>query len=85
MIFPFFIPSAESDENDDDSDVKDGVKKEGGACTKQEKDAANASTSATEKKECQCGGVKTEKDAQRAKESKTNESELVRDLRNQLK
>lgn len=64
----------------------DGIKKEGNACIKQEK-GAFASSSA-DKKDGQNNALKVEKDpkeAQRAKELKLNESEMVRDLKTQLK
>ena len=65
------------------------MKKEGtgSSCVKQEKD--NSNTNLTDKKD---GGPnstpkleKDIKDAQRAKELKINESEMVRDLKTQLK
>lgn len=66
----------------------DGVKKEGGpVCPKSEKDNAAASNAA-DKKDTQNNAPKVDKDAkdaQRAKELKVNESELVRDLKTQLK
>lgn len=64
----------------------EGIKKEGGACVKQEKDAF--ATGSVDKKDCQNNALKVEKDlkeAQRAKEMKVNESEMVRDLKTQLK
>lgn len=73
---------AESDENDDDGDTKDGVKKEGGV--KQEAPGGTPS----DKKDLASNTIKTEKeqkDAQRMKELKIAESELVRDLKAQLK
>lgn len=62
------------------------MKKEGGACIKQEKDPF--ATGSGDKKDGQNNAVKVEKDlkdAQRAKELKLNESEMVRDLKTQLK
>lgn len=64
----------------------DNIKKEVGSCIKQEKDIiANSS----DKKDSQNNAPKIEKDSkdgqQRAKELKINESELVRDLKTQLK
>lgn len=68
---------------------KECVKKEGNSCVKQEKDATNSCNNSADKKDGQCQGVKIEKDgkdaAQRGKEQKSNESELVRDLKTQLK
>lgn len=78
--------SAESDENDDDTDNKDGVKKEAGV--KQEGGSAPAGSAPGDKKDCATNVVKTEKEqkeAQRMKELKIAESELVRDLKAQLK
>lgn len=72
--------TAESDENDDDVDTKDGVKKEGGV--KQE------GSTPSDKKDPATNVIKTEKEqkeAQRLKELKIAESELVRDLKAQLK
>lgn len=62
----------------------EGIKKEGNACVKQEKDASGSA----DKKDGQNNAPKLEKDpkeAQRAKELKINESEMVRDLKTQLK
>lgn len=64
----------------------DGIKKEGSICIKQERDAS--ATCSVDKKDGQNNTVKIEKDqkeAQRAKELKINESETVRDLKIQLK
>lgn len=64
------------------------MKKESGLCVKQEKEINLAGTSVNEKKDGQCSVPKPEKDpkeAQRAKELKISESELVRDLKTQLK
>lgn len=86
--FSFVSRSAgESDENEDDLESKENVKKEGNSCVKQEKDAANACNNSAEKKDGQCQAKveKDGKDAQRAKELKVNESEMVRDLKTQLK
>lgn len=74
---------------DDELDDMDGVKKEpGAACVKSEKDNA-ATSNAADKKDTQNNAPKTEKDvkeaAQRAKELKVNESDVVRDLKTQLK
>lgn len=83
MIFP---TSGESDPNEEELEEMDGIKKEGGVCVKQEKDALNASLA--DKKDGQNNTPKVEKDlkeAQRAKELKINESEMVRDLKTQLK
>ncbi|XP_055687743.1 E3 ubiquitin-protein ligase Bre1 [Lutzomyia longipalpis] len=84
------VAKAESDENEEDADNKDGIKKEPGTpgAVKQEK-AAPAATG--EKKDCPSAAtvvVKTEKDqkeAQRIKELKIAESEMMRDLKAQLK
>lgn len=77
----------ESDLNEEELDDLDGVKKEGAnACTKQERDANVAG--ASDKKDNQMITPKVEKDpkeAQRIKEMKINESDLVRDLKTQLK
>lgn len=79
--------SAESDQNDGELEEVDNVKKEGGSsCAKQEKDNFNANLA--DKKDGQNSTPKVEKDtkdAQRAKELKINESEMVRDLKTQLK
>ncbi|XP_055309959.1 E3 ubiquitin-protein ligase Bre1-like isoform X2 [Sitodiplosis mosellana] len=72
--------------NEDELEEIEGMKKEGNACIKQEKGAFAASSS--DKKDGQNNTVKVEKDpkeAQRAKELKVNESEMVRDLKTQLK
>lgn len=90
FVKPFlfvFSCAAESDENEEDTDNKDGIKKEGagGAGVKQEKDGSGM---AGEKKDGQSNAVKSEKElkeAQRAKEQKIAESEMVRDLKAQLK
>lgn len=75
---------AECDINEDELDDIDGIKKEGNACIKQEKDAS--ATSSTDKKDGQNSTLKLDpKEVQRAKELKINESELVRDLKTQLK
>lgn len=77
--------SAESDANEEELDEMEGIKKEGNACVKQEKDASGGSA---DKKDGQNNAPKLEKDpkeAQRAKELKINESEMVRDLKTQLK
>lgn len=60
------------------------MKKEGNACIKQEK---GAFASSSDKKDGQ-NVLKVEKDpkeSHRAKEMKVNESEMVRDLKTQLK
>lgn len=78
--------SGESDPNEEELEENDGIKKEGSACVKQEKDAFNAGSA--DKKDGQNNTLKVEKDlkeAQRAKELKINESEMVRDLKTQLK
>lgn len=67
----------------------DGVKKEpGAACVKSDKDNA-ATSNAADKKDSQNNAPKLDKDgrdaAQRAKEQKLNESDVVRDLKTQLK
>lgn len=80
--------TAEPDQNDEEMEDIDSIKKEGGAsCTKSDKDAA-ATSNAPDKKDTQANAAKVDKDAkdaQRAKELKINESELVRDLKIQLK
>lgn len=84
LIIYYF--SAESDANEEELDEMDGIKKEGVACVKQEKDAFAAGSA--DKKDGQNNTPKVEKDpkeAQRAKELKVNESEMVRDLKTQLK
>lgn len=81
-VILFYVYIAESDENDDDVDTKDGLKKEGGF--KQEGSGATPS----DKKDLAPNVIKSEKeqkDAQRIKELKIAESELVRDLKAQLK
>lgn len=86
-----------ADENEENGETKDGIKKEGNsgcvggaggsigsANIKLEKDATGNSI---DKKDGQLG-IKTEKemkDAQRAKELKIVESEMVRDMKVQLK
>lgn len=68
-------------------DIKDGIKKEG-VTIKNDKDAAAAGSTPTEKKDGQCNSSKSEKDpkeAQRTKDLKIVESEMVRDLKAQLK
>lgn len=88
-IYLYF--AAEGDENDEDGgDNKDGIKKEGAASVKQEKDAAGnvIAASMADKKDGQAAAIKSEKElkeAQRAKELKIAESEAVRDLKAQLK
>lgn len=84
----FICFTAESDPNEEELEEKEGVKKESGACIKQEKETSVAGVSVNEKKDGQCAVLKLEKDpkeAQRAKELKISESELVRDLKTQLK
>lgn len=75
--------SAEADGNDDEN-----VKKEDGSgAVKQEKDN-NSAGNVIDKKDGQTSAFKSEKDtieAQRAKELKIAESEVVRDLKTQLK
>lgn len=79
--------SAETDPNDEEVEEIDSVKKEGGGvCVKQEKDNFNANVA--DKKDAQNNAPKVEKDlkdAQRTKELKITESEMVRDLKTQLK
>lgn len=79
--------SAETDQNDEETEEIDGIKKEAGsACVKQEKDNFNANLA--DKKDGQNATPKVEKepkDAQRTKELKITESEMVRDLKTQLK
>lgn len=79
----FCLLSAEADGNDDDS-----IKKEDGTgAIKSEKDN-NTVGNVTDKKDGQTSTFKSEKDtieAQRAKELKIAESEVVRDLKTQLK
>lgn len=73
----------ELDENDDESESKDGIKKECGV--KNEKNSANAGGG--DKKEGTPGSVKNEKDGkdlQKCKD-KITESDLVRELKAQLK
>lgn len=87
-IISFLIEllTAESDANEEDLEEIDGIKKEGGVNIKQEKDPFAAGS--VDKKDGQNNVLKVEKDlkeAQRAKELKINESEMVRDLRTQLK
>lgn len=67
---------------------KDGIKKEGGVAIKNDKDAVASGNSTAEKKDGQCNAAKVEKDhkeSQRVKELKIAESEMVRDLKAQLK
>lgn len=83
------INLGETDLNEEDLDDLDGIKKEGqGVCVKTERDA-NVSGMANDKKDGQATVAKVEKDqakeAQRNKEMKINESEAIRDLKNQLK
>lgn len=74
------VVSAESDENEEDcKDSKDGIKqeKQGSTTPNDKKDGqANANATKTEKEA---------KDAQRAKDIKIAESEMVRDMKAQLK
>lgn len=80
--------SGESDDVDEENDNKDGIKKEGGVVIKNDKDAVNSGNASTEKKDGQCNAAKVEKDhkeSQRVKELKIAESEMVRDLKAQLK
>lgn len=78
--------TAESDELEEDADNKDGIKKEGAANAKSEK---NSTAQPGDKKDgVPATAVKTEKElkeAQRAKELKLAESDMVRDLKAQLK
>lgn len=74
------------DANEEELDEMEGIKKEGNSCVKQERDGQNVGSS--DKKDGQNNVPKVEKDskeAQRAKELKINESEMVRDLKTQLK
>lgn len=75
----------ELDDNDDDSESKEGIKKENlGSSVRQEKN----SNLANDKKDGTPGTVKNEKemkDAQKVKELKIVESDLVRELKAQLK
>lgn len=85
--FNVCIISAESEELEEDADNKDGVKKEGAVNVKSEK---NSTAQPGDKKDGvpATGVVKTEKElkeAQRAKELKLAESDMVRDLKAQLK
>lgn len=78
MIVKLYIFLAESDENDDDGDIKEGVKQEG----------SNSGGTPSDKKDSASNTIKTEKEqkeAQRLKEQKIAETELVRDLKAQLK
>lgn len=80
--------TGESEDIDEENDTKDGIKKEGGNLCKNDKDAAIAGTAPTDKKDGQCNSVKVEKDlkeSQRVKDLKIAESEMVRDLKAQLK
>lgn len=79
----------ETDLNEEDLDDLDGIKKEGqGVSVKTERDA-NVSGTNDKKDGGQATVPKVEKDqakeAQRNKELKINESEAIRDLKNQLK
>lgn len=79
--------SAESDPNEDELEEIDNIKKEGNLCVKQEK-GVFASSTADKMKDGQTNVPKIEKDlkeAQRVKEMKVNDSEMVRDLKTQLK
>lgn len=83
MIVLFFY-LAESEPNEDDLEDNDCMKKEGNVSIKQEK---GAFASSSDKKDGQ-NALKIEKDpkeSQRAKETKVSESEMVRDLKTQLK
>lgn len=83
MILQTKLLLAEADRNDDDN-----IKKEDGSgVVKQEKDN-NSGGNLTDKKDGQTSALKSEKEtieAQRAKELKIAESEVVRDLKTQLK
>lgn len=77
---------AELDANEEELEEIEGIKKESNTCVKQEKDGFSASS--VDKKDGQNNAPKVEKDpkeAQRAKELKITESEMVRDLKTQLK
>lgn len=85
---PIMIVAGESDDIDEDLESKDGIKKEGGVVIINDKDAPSTSNSSSDKKDGQCNAVKTErdqKDSHRVKELKVVESEIVRDLKAQLK
>lgn len=89
-IQPIYFPSAAGEpvENDEEHENRDGIKKEGGATIKNDKDAAAPGGTPAEKKDGQCNSNKSEKDpkeAQRTKDLKIVESEMVRDLKAQLK
>lgn len=83
-----FLLADESDENEDDTENKDVVKKENSTGIKPERDAVNSNSNAGEKRDGHYNVAKIEKDAkeaQRAKELKIAESELIRDLKAQVK
>lgn len=82
-ILLIFVFVDELDENEEDHENKDGIKKDG-VTVKIEKDSAG---NAIDRKDGQMN-AKTEKElkeAQRAKELKIAESEMVRDMKAQLK
>lgn len=87
-MYDFPLSTDESDDIDEEMDCKDGIKKEGGAGIINDKDAASSGNCSNEKKDGQSNANKTDrdqKDSQRTKELKIAETEMVRDLKAQLK
>lgn len=82
------LSTDELDDIDEELESKDGIKKESGVVIINDKDATATGNVFTDKKDGQCSTNKTDRDqkeSQRVKELKIAESEIVRDLKAQLK
>lgn len=80
--------TGETEDVDEDIDCKDGIKKDGVITTVNDKDSMSSGNCSAERKDGQCNSSKSDrdhKDSQRSKDLKMAETEIVRDLKAQLK